>query len=68
MGIVRLREWKSTGCHEAKALCEEGVSDPAAFDTPSQRKVSTWIDALKASKPARTSASPAGADTRPLDM
>ncbi len=48
MGIVRLLERKSTSCHEAKALGEEEVSDPAVLDTPMQRKKPTRMDALKA--------------------
>ena len=44
MGIVRLREWKSTGCHEAKSLGEEKVSNPAVPNTPIQRKNPTRID------------------------
>lgn len=46
MGIVRLREWKSTGRHEAKALSEEEESEPAVLDAPIQRKNSARIDAL----------------------
>ena len=48
MGIVRLRERKSTCCHEAKALGNEEESDPAVLDAPIQRKNPARIEALTA--------------------
>ena len=41
MGIVRLRERKSTECHEAKTTGEVEADDPAASDEPARCKIPT---------------------------
>lgn len=49
MGIVRLRERKSTECHEAEAMGEGEESAPAVLDMPLPCKNLARTDALKTS-------------------
>ena len=48
MGIVRLRDWKSTDCHEAPVLCAEEMHDPTQLNATHQRKNSCRAHALRA--------------------
>ena len=48
MGIVRLREGKSTGHCEAKALSDKEIGEPAALEVSILHKNARWNDTLKA--------------------
>lgn len=53
MGIVRLPEAKSNGCHEANAFERAEGDDPATLDTPIRRAMPRPIGALKRHSPGR---------------
>ena len=47
MGIVRLREGKSTGHREARVLSDKEMAEPAAHDMPLLHKSALWNDTLQ---------------------